>query len=95
MSATYTLQPVTVTPNTNHATVTRLAGFSVRESAGTPDAAVVNLRHGSATGQVLFALELAGNESAGIDFPGHISAPSGVYVQVVSGTVDGVLFDLE
>jgi hypothetical protein len=28
-------------------------------------------------------------------FPGHVSTASGVYVQVVSGTVSGTLFNLE
>ncbi len=90
---TYTLQPVTITANANHTAVSRLGGFSIRETAGA--AADLNLRLATATGQILFVLELAANESAGIVFPGHISAPGGVYVEVTSGAIAGVLYDME
>ncbi len=93
---TYTLQPVTIAANTNHTGVTRLGGFSIRESAATAAPVSVNLRLATATGQILFPLELAANESAGIVFSGHISAPGGVYVEIVgTGTIEGVLFDME
>ncbi len=90
-TALRTLQPIDITANANHTGVTRFGGFSIRASA----AAFVRLRHGSSTGQVLYVLDLALNESAGTSFTGHIDVPSGVYVQVVSGTIEGVLYDME
>lgn len=89
------LSATTTTSNANHTAVTRFAGFSIRESAATAAPAAVNFRHQTSTGQILFALELAANESAGIVFPSRMPAPSGVYVEVVSGTVSGVLYNWE
>jgi len=86
---------VDITADTNHTAVVRFAGFTIRESAGTPAVAAVNFRDETVSGQILWVLELAANESAGIVFPGHVSTASGVYVQVVSGTVSGTLFNLE
>jgi hypothetical protein len=87
------LEAVDVTADSNHATVTKFGGFSVRESAGTPAAAAVNFRHGVVGGQIFAVLELAANESASISLGGAFQAPDGVYVQVVSGTVSGVLWN--
>lgn len=91
----HVLEPTDISADSNHTGVTRFAGFSVRESAGTAAAAAVNFRRLDATGQILWVLELAANESAGIVFPGNMSAPDGVYVEVVSGTVSGEIFNLE
>lgn len=97
MASSRILNPETITANANHVGVTRLGGFAVRESAVDPGAAAtVRFRHETATGQLFFPLELAAGESAGITFQGHISAPGGVYVEVLAGgTVEGVLYDME
>lgn len=91
MHANQYLGPTTLTANTNHATVTRFAGFDIRESAGTGSAAA-NLRSGSATGQILFVLEITTKDNAAIVFPAHMPTPLGVYVEVLSGSVSGVLY---
>lgn len=89
------LEPVDITANTNHTGAERLGGFSVHEAAATAAAATVRFRRETATGQIIFVLELAANESASIVLPAGEYVPSGggVYVEVVAGTVEGVLFD--
>lgn len=91
----HVLEPTDITGDSNHTAVTRFAGFSVRESAGSPAAAAVNFRRLNGSGQILWILELAANESAGIIFPGYMDAADGVYVEVVSGTISGEIFNLE
>lgn len=81
-----------ITANTTHATAERFRGFSVRESAGAAAVATVNFRSGSVSGQILWTLELAADESAGIVLPDQLLTSGGVYVQVVAGTITGVLF---
>ncbi len=85
----------TITANANHGGVTRLSGFSIRESAAVAAVAAVNLRHANSTGQILAVLELAADQSATLLSPAVIHAPNGVYVQVVTGTVSGVLYGAE
>lgn len=80
-----------VTANMNDTNVTRFAGFSVRESDGTPAVAAANFRHGSVSGQILAVLELAANESATIALP-MADTPDGVYFEVVAGTISGVAY---
>jgi hypothetical protein len=87
------MEAADLTADSNHATLTRFVGFSVRESAGTAAAAAVNFRHGSVSGQILAVLELAANESATISLGGVFQTPDGVYVQQVSGTVTGELWN--
>lgn len=86
------LNSKTITLNSNHDGVERLAGFSIRETAAA--AAVIRLRAFSATGQILATLSFTANESAMIvlDKWDQIPAPGGTYVQAVSGTVEGVLY---
>jgi hypothetical protein len=86
------MTPATITANSNHATVERLSGFSIRENAGTPAVASLNLRKLSVSGQILFVLELAANESASIMIPEAVSSEGGVYVQVIGGAIEGVLW---
>ncbi len=90
-----TIVPSTLTPDTNHTNVTRFGGFSVRESAGTPAVAAVNLRHGAVGGQIIVVLELAANESASYVFPGMVSTPDGLYFEAVAGTVSGVAYQVK
>ncbi len=85
--------PVDITADSNHTAVTQFSGFSVRESDGTPAVAAVNFRHGAVGGQILWVLELAANESAGIELGGAMQTPDGVYVEEVAGTVSGVLLN--
>ena len=86
------MTPATITPNANHPTVTRLSGFSIRENAGSAAPASVNFRKLNSGGQILFVLELAANESATLMVPEPFSAEDGVYVHVLSGEVEGVLW---
>lgn len=81
-----------ITADTNHTIVSRLAGFSIKEAAGTPAAATVNLRDSAVGGQILVSLELAGDESAVANFEKLIPVDTGVYVEVVAGTISGVLY---
>jgi hypothetical protein len=74
----------------------RLAGFSFREVTGA--AAVIRLRDGAdrdlaANGDLLVTVSLIGNESDRDWFmPGGISFGYGVYVEIVSGTVEGTIY---
>lgn len=86
------MQATDITADSNHTAVSRFAGFSVRESAGTPAAAAVNFRDSAVGGQILAVLELAADESATLSLTDLISVDTGVYVEVVSGTVSGVLY---
>jgi len=90
-----TAEPVDLTGDANHTDVVHYGGFSVRESAGTPAVAAVNFRHGSVSGQIVGVLELAANESADRSLPGIIQTPAGVYVQVVTGEISGVLYNIK
>lgn len=56
---------------------------------------MVNFRNGTATGDMLWPLNLAADEAAGILLPSGddaIESPAGVYVEVVSGTIVGTLY---
>lgn len=86
------IDAVTITADTNHATVRNWNGFSIREAAGTPAQATVRFRDGAVGGDILGVLELAGDESASMTLTDDLKAPSGIYVEVVSGTIEGVLY---
>ncbi len=87
------IQSVTITGGANHANVSRLTGWSIRESAGTPAAAAVNLRKAAVGGQIVATIELAANGSTTqVVNDGWIACEGGCYVEVVSGTVEGVLY---
>lgn len=64
-------------------------GFSLRETAGS--AAVVRIRAaGVITGDILDTVSLLGNESAREWYgPQGIKSRAGLYVEIVSGTVEG------
>ena len=80
-----------ITANTLHS-VTRFRGFSLRENAGTPAVATVRFREASVSGQILFVLELAADESATLVLDRAVVAEDGIYVEVVAGTIEGVIF---
>lgn len=86
-----------ITADSDHAGVRTFAGFSVREAAVTAAAATVRFRQtdgaGGATGQILAELELAADASETVTFDIPVSAPDGVHVEVVAGTVEGVLYE--
>ena len=69
-------------------TQTVYAGFTIRETAGST--AVVRLYDNTAaSGTLLETISLAANESAGAFYPGGIWAATGIYVSIVSGTIEG------
>lgn len=86
------MKTTTITANTNHSDVQRFRGVSIRESAASAAAAQVNLRKGAVGGQLLMVIELAANESATLVLEDRVPSEGGVYVQVVSGTVEGVIY---
>ena len=65
----------------------RLASWSLRGTA----AAVVNLRDGGASGSIVVPINLANGTTASQAYPTPqgILFPKGIYVEVVSGTVEG------
>lgn len=83
--------PYTVTANANHADVERLVGWSFHENAGSPAAATVRLRNNAVGGQVVAVIELAANESTTVSLC-HPLQVTGTYVEVVAGSVAGVLY---
>lgn len=92
------LTPAAITANANHTGVTTLAGWSIREAAGSAGVAAVNIRKGVAaannTGTLLAVLEMAADTSNTYEFrtPLRGDATYGIYVEVVTGTVAGVLY---
>jgi hypothetical protein len=72
-----------------------LAGWAFRETSGTAGA-VIRLRSGLDVNQpVILAIALAANESTR-DFPGlPVELPKGLYLELVSGTIEGNIFTRE
>lgn len=73
----------------------RLMGYAIRESAGTPAVAAVDIMHGAtgAGGTLVVPIELAANASGAVWFgPDGISVEGGVSIRRVAGTVDIVVF---
>lgn len=72
----------------------RLVGYSIRESASSAAVATVRLRNGTAdTDPILALIELAANASAQVTLPdGGLDAEDGIFVEVVAGEVDIVLY---
>jgi len=83
-----------ITGGANHPGVTRLAGFTIRESAGTAAVATVKLRKETAGGLTLEMIELVANGSLTVTYGqgNWKEASGGVWVEVVAGTVEGTLF---
>lgn len=72
----------------------KLLGFSIHESAASAAVASLYLRDGSgATGDIRVALELLGDQSATMWFgPQGIQCNTGIYVDRVAGTTEGVIY---
>lgn len=67
-------------------------GFSLRETAGTTATLRVYDNASAASGTLLDTIQLSANESAREYYgPEGIGAVNGIYVDVVSGTVEGSL----
>lgn len=84
------MNPINITPNSNHADVERLGGFSFYEDASA--AALIILRKGSVSGQIIATIPLAADQGATIQFDNPIACEGGVYVQESSGSITGVLY---
>lgn len=69
-----------------------LAGYSIRESAGTAAVATVILRNGTtATDPIAALIELAANQSTTATLPA-VDCPGGVFVDRVAGETELVLY---
>jgi hypothetical protein len=82
--------PLAIT-DTATATASRYVGITIAETAGA--LAKVRVRNASVSGTMLDTITLQANESVSYTYPRGRSAASGtIYVQVVSGTVEGSVF---
>ena len=86
---------VTITPDAAHAGVERFCGFSIRDDAA--GACVIQFRAGTVGGQVLAFVALASGESKLVKWSGDdiLEAPGGVFVNEVSGSIEGVLYSAD
>jgi len=83
------MRVIDIAVNTNHAIAEQLLGYSMREIAGA--AAVVRLRKAAVGGQIMDTISLSANESKTYDWFRLFPAEGGVFVQLVSGAIEGVL----
>jgi hypothetical protein len=66
-------------------------GFSVKESASTAATAEFNIRHGDNDNEIILeGINLVANESGGLSR--NASAPKGIFLEVVSGTIDITIY---
>lgn len=74
--------------------VAKLYGWSVREAAGSPAVATVIVHAGTdASGPAIGEIELAANGASTEWFgPQGVQMRDGIFVEVVAGTVEGVVF---
>ena len=69
-----------------------IKGITLREAAGSPAAAKANIRDGNG-GPILFAYNFLASESGRDWFsPEGIRVNTGIYLQVVAGTVEGAIY---
>jgi len=82
----------TITPDGTHAGIERVFGFSIQEDSSA--AAAIELRSGSATGQIVTFINLAADETANMVLPKGVfyEFPGGCHVKEVSGSVAGILY---
>lgn len=73
----------------DHPNVAWYLGFTLRETTGT-DGAVVEIYDGSSTsGELIEVITLSPNESDRVWMPSGIKVESGLYIEIVSGSVRG------
>lgn len=83
----------TTTGSTLATGVVQVHGFSVRENAGTPAAAVVNIFDNTAdSGTVIRQIHLAASGSSTVMFDAPLITATGVRVQAASGSVEGTIY---
>ncbi len=87
------LQDTPITGSANHATAVAFKGFSIRENAGTPAVATVEFRRGPLVGgDLLVTHELSADGSGTIVFGAYHDTPDGVYVNILTGSIEGTLY---
>lgn len=69
-----------------------LYGWSVRESAGSAAVATFLIRNGSASGDIVAAVELLADYSQTVSFAHPVYVPDGIYIDRVAGTIEGSIF---
>ena len=79
----------TITGDSNHSGVERLKAFSLAETASST--AAVRLRKASVSGTIVMRVNLAADESVYYEFEEGKAFEGGVYVEVISGTIEGTL----
>lgn len=67
-------------------------GFAVREIASSAAVAVFNIRSGSASGPIIDTCEVPANGSDWHFFDDGIQSPTGIYFDIVSGELAGVVY---
>lgn len=72
----------------------KVSGWHLTENAGTPAAAIVNLRNGGATGTILARLKFAASETKSLAADRPLFFTKGLYVEVETGTVIGCVVPL-
>ena len=87
-----TAATATIIADTLHTAAERIYGYSIAEDKGA--AAVVNLRAGSVSGQIVRRLQFSADQSFNVPVRRDVflEFPGGCYVEEVSGSVHGVLF---
>jgi hypothetical protein len=66
-----------------------LAGYTIRETAGAAAAVRIYDHESAASGVILAAVSLAADGSVDVMYPSSLRALRGVFVDVVSGAVEG------
>ena len=86
------MQTTTITTDSLHSDVERVYGYNVWEDAAA--AAVVELRAGSATGQIVVRIQLASgaSDTEVLDKAVFWEFPGGCYVKEDTGSFEGVLY---
>ena len=85
-------QIVASPPSPANGAIRRYYGLSIRETTGSAGAVVRVWGNTAASGLLLDTIALAAGESTREDYPGRgLAAPLGIYLEVVSGTIEGTV----
>lgn len=88
--------PVTTTSQNVETRSVRLMGYSFKESTGAATAQIAILDGGSVAGSPVVFIDLIANESTRDWFgPGGILIKSGLFLQVIAGSVTGVIWEVD